>query len=60
MKTLRKLKMRYAGKELLLGILGIWIMFFLIYFGLLSEHTLLIAAGMGFIGILMAYVVLVQ
>lgn len=60
MITLRNFKTKFSGKELLLGILGIWVMFFLIYFGLMSEYTLLTAVGMGITGILMAYVVAIQ
>lgn len=60
MKTLRMLKTRFSGKELLLGILGIWVMFFVVYFGLMSGHSMFTTLGMAITGILMAYVIAIQ
>ena len=50
-------KKKYKNVGLIVGVIGMWIMFFAVYFGVMNDNTPLTNFGMGVMAILLAFMI---
>jgi uncharacterized membrane protein len=53
-KESKSFKKKYRNLSLIVGVIGMWIMFFVVYFGVINDNSILTKFGMGVMAIVLA------
>lgn len=56
-KKTRSFKKKYRNLGLLIGVISMWIMFFVVYFGVMRDNAPFTNVGMGIMAIILAFMI---
>jgi len=56
-KKSKSFKKKYRNLGLIVGVISMWIMFFVVYFGVMNDNSALTNSGMGAMAILLAFMI---